>query len=418
MNSSLSVSAFRQIADDLAAIEQMMASTQNLLDDALREDQPVAQLRQRLTEMQAKLNFPARSLRERIKQVSLIYNTYSQFSNPLTANEVANLILDAVWERAPLSFAAMVLGESELGPYRYQSLRGISDAARYMGKECPFPLWGVLARALVRRPGLDEADYIVVDDLRNDGSPKPEEFPWMPRSGSLLVLPLRQEEVAVGALLLGQNQRQGFQSTQLCADFYDLANLAARALYHTQLRQEINERDGQLVGLQLFTKSLTGTASFSDVLNRIEQGIHELIGKVQAHLAVSSGYINKLEVVSPKPVYIEIGALTVFTLSNTSDQREADLQLAELMGWTVQSGQPVFYEPDSPISSPRDLYYNQSGRGVIVPIFVADRVVGALHVVAPNRVKPFEESDMVVLRTVANILTVTLASNMNFMAVP
>ncbi len=412
MNSSLSVSAFRQIADDLASIEQVLVSTQTLLDDALQQEESLTQLRNRLSELQSKVNLPAQSLRERIKQVSLIYSTYSQFSNPLTASEVANLTLDAVWERAPLSFAAMVLGESELGPYRYHSLRGIPDAAKYLGKECPFPLWGVLARALVRRPGLDEADYVVIDDLRSATSPKIEEFPWMPRTGSLLVLPLRQEEIASGALLLGQNQPHKFQSPQLCADFYDLANLAARALYHTQLRQEINERDGQLVGLQLFTKSLTGVSMPNEILDRIEKGIHELIGDVEAHLAVTSEYLGKTESRSRESLRMENGPITMITLSNPSSYRESTVQLGELMGWTVQSGQPVFYEPDSAIISPRDLYYNQSGRGVIVPIFVADRVVGALHVAAPQRAKPFEESDMVVLRTVANIISVTLADTM------
>ena len=215
MNSSLSGSAFRQVTDDLAAIEQMLVLTQNLLDEALHQKTFSPALQNRLSEVQSKLNLPAQSLRERIKQIGLVYSTYLQFSSPVAASEVANIILDAIWQRSSLSFAVMVLGESELGPYRYQSLRGIPDAFRYLGKECPFPLWGVLARALVRRPGLDEPDYVVIDDLRNPTSPKPEQFPWMPRSGSLLVLPLRQEEVAAGALLLGQNQPGGFQSPQL-----------------------------------------------------------------------------------------------------------------------------------------------------------------------------------------------------------
>lgn len=53
--------------------------------------------------------------------------------------------------------------------------------------------------------------------------------------------------------------------------FTIFANLAARALYHTQLRQEINEHDGQLVGLQLFTKSLTGVSMPNEILDRIEK---------------------------------------------------------------------------------------------------------------------------------------------------
>lgn len=417
MSSSLNISAFRQITDDLAAIEQTLVLTQNLLDEALHQEASSVNMQTRLNEVRNKLNLPAQSLRERIKQISLIYNTYLQFSSPVTANEVANIILDAIWQRASLSFAVMVLGESELGPYRYQSLRGIPDAYRYVGKECPFPLWGILARALVRRPGLDEADYVVVDDLRNTVSPKVEEFPWMPRTGSLLVLPLRQEEVAAGALILGQNQPGGFQSPQLCADFYDLADLAARSLYHTQLRQELTERDGQLVGLQLFTKSLTGVSSFGEILERVATGISELVGDVSAHFAVQSDALQSSQPESSttsqyKGRPVGNGTLTAFTLSEDSHLHEVHPQLNELMEWTFQSGQPIFYDPDNTIVNPRDLYYNQSGRGVVVPIYIADQVSGSLHVSAPNRAKPFEESDMVVLRTVANVVAVTLAESL------
>jgi hypothetical protein len=45
--------------------------------------------------------------------------------------------MDDLWQRNQFTYAALLLGESELGPYHYQDLRGVVDARRYLKKVCP-----------------------------------------------------------------------------------------------------------------------------------------------------------------------------------------------------------------------------------------------------------------------------------------
>ena len=111
--------------------------------------------------------------------------------------------MDAVWQRVQFGFAVLVLGDSELGPYHYQDMRGVAESRRHIGQPCPLPLWGELAHALVRRLDPAEADYLVIDDIAATGRPMPEEFPWMSHTGSLIILPLRKDSVAICAIASG-----------------------------------------------------------------------------------------------------------------------------------------------------------------------------------------------------------------------
>ena len=73
--------------------------------------------------------------------------------------------------------SSFLLGETELGPYVYHEMRGVIDPLRFLGKQCPLPLWGELAHALVRRLDPEEADYVIISDLANSTRPSPRSFP-------------------------------------------------------------------------------------------------------------------------------------------------------------------------------------------------------------------------------------------------
>lgn len=102
----------------------------------------------------------------------------------------------------------------------------------FWGRECPFPLWGVLARALISHLDPAEPDYLIVDNLFIEHRPLQEEFPWMKLEGSLIILPLRIQKTVTGALLLGRNEVNGFSDAALCEDYTEIAKSAVRCLFN------------------------------------------------------------------------------------------------------------------------------------------------------------------------------------------
>ncbi len=74
----------------------------------------------------------------------------------------------------------------------------------------------------------------------------------------------------------------------------------------------------------------------------------------------------------------------------------------------MQAGQPIFYDPQETSESSEQFYYNESGRALLVPMVNNERAIGVIHVVAPDRPQPFDESDMVMLRTIANTTVMML----------
>ena len=258
---------------------------------------PFAIVSERLVQLEQMLSQPekggkawqaidiVRDLRRRFDQIGFLYDTSRRLIENLPLREVLDLIVDILW-RQQYSFVVVLLGETELGPYLYQEMRGVVDPLRFHGKECPLPLWGELAHALVRRLDPDEPDYLIVSDMAALGRPKQKEFPWLERHGSLMIVPLRKDHIAMGALLLGRREPNGFDDPELCAELVEIAASAAMALYHSQMRHELQERADQLVGLQLFTKSLADDQSLAQILTATAAGIADLLGNVDVYLLV------------------------------------------------------------------------------------------------------------------------------------
>ena len=58
------------------------------------------------------------------------------------------------------------------------------------------------------------------------------------------------------------------------------------ALYHAQMSHELQDRANQLVGLQLFTKSLSAGQSLPQAMSATVAGIADLLGNVDVYLLV------------------------------------------------------------------------------------------------------------------------------------
>ncbi len=350
-----------------------------------------------LTEInqQQHLRDQMKRLRQRIHQLELLQRITEYTDVQVDVADVLEVGLDVVWEKAPLRFAVFILGEAQLGPYTYKSLRGVPDAWRFVGKSCPFPLWGVLARALLPRLDPDEPDYLIIPDIQRAKRPRAEEFPWMQLDGALMILPLRTQdrvlptrtqERVVGAILLGSESPTGFDDPELCQDFYAIAHTLARILQIAKLSQESYERSNQLVSLHLFTRSLTAIHNFDVLIENLINGLSDTFGRVDVLI-----YLNERLWAKEATTYNELPAY-----------------MRSIIDWTMQAGQPIVYNPDDNTESLERFYYNETGRALVAPIIRNERTLGVIQIVAIEAHRQFEEGDMIVLRTIANAIAIML----------
>lgn len=353
---------------------------------------------------------PVRDLQRQIDRIVFLQTCASLFASSLSLAEIITRLMDDLWQRNQFTYAALLLGESELGPYHYQDLRGVVDARRYQKKVCPLPLWGELAHALVRRLDPEEPDYLFIDDLATAGRPTPDEFPWMPRNGTLIILPLRKNTVAIGALVLGQTRADHFADLGLRWELVEFAAMMARAVIGAQIQEELHARAEQLAGLQLFSRSIATSMSFIELLTNITEGIAELMRAASVLLAFDR------TVVTPQLLRLLQESAGVRSYQNligisavTQDEPMALFaRLYRLLMWSIDASQPLFLDPAMPVDSIEDLYYNETGRALIAPITIGESPLGVLYIEAPVTAPGYDEGDMVVLRTATNILAVAL----------
>ena len=351
-----------------------------------------------------------RGLRRQIDRVLFLQATARSAAGDFSLAEVVDTIMDALWQREPFAFAALVLGDSELGPYYYRDIRGVHEPRRYLGKKCPLPLWGELAHALVRRLDPEEPDYLVIDDIAATGRPTVEEFPWMPREGALIILPLRKDSVAIGALLLGKLHPNAFSDAELRLELVEFGASLARAVINAQTQQELNERAGQLVGLQLFTRSIAAPTSLHGLLATVIEGIAELMGAASVLFAFQRMHVRPhlrqlLEETPGARVYQNLIGVGVVSID---EPLAVFASLYPLFMWTIDAGQPLFFDPAQRIELPEDLYYNEAGQALIVPVAVGEVALGSLYVESSAAKSSFDEGDMIVLRTATNAVAIAL----------
>lgn len=344
-------------------------------------------LHRQVGDQQQRLQGTLKQLRQRMNQLELLQSITDYGDAHVQTSAVLEASMNAVWQKASLDFAVIVLGEAELGPYTYQSMRGVPDGWRYLGKICPFPLWGVLARALLPRLDSDEPDYLLIQDIYATKRPRAEEFPWMPTDGSLMILPLRTQERMVGAFLLGREMTNGFIDQELCYDYHAIAQTTARILQVAQMRHELNQRSNQLLSLQLFTKSIASVRNFDTLIDILIEGIGETFGRVEVLVYMNDQLWSK----------------------EVSSYQELAPHVRSLLDWTMQAGQPIFYDPNDNTESLERFYYNESGRALVIPIIRNDRTLGAVQMVAKEAARHFEEGDLIVLRTIVNSVAIVLA---------
>ena len=345
-----------------------------------------------------------RDLRRNLDQINFLYDTSRRLGQNLALREVLSLLVEILWRRQ-YSFVVILLGETELGPYVYHEMRGVTDPLRFLGKQCPLPLWGELAHALVRRLDPEEADYVIISDLANTARPKPQEFPWLEHEGAMMIVPLRKDHIAMGALILGRRETNGFDDVESCVELIEIAGAAAMSLYNAQVRHELQDRADQLVGLQLFTRSLPITDPLCDLLVATAVGIADLLVCVEVFVLILRKHLPDLLSGGALPHFINLPWTDLCILSNRP-QPSGDLlhtSLHRLVMWTIEAGQALFFNPQQEYAAPEDLYYNEAGQALLVPLSSGDDALGAILAVSRDPSRHFDENDMVVVRTMANM---------------
>lgn len=358
----------------------------------------------------ASILLSVRDLHRQIDRLLFLEGCLSLFAAPLPFDEVITQLMDSLWQRNQFAFAAFVLGESELGPYFYHDLRGVLDARRYLRKQCPLPLWGELAHALVRRLDPEEPDYLFIEDVATSGRPTVDEFPWMPRRGSLIILPLRKGTVAIGALILGGKDADFFSDAEFRLELAEFAGMAERSVISAQVQEELHNRSEQLVGLQLFTRSIAVPTPFRRLMTTIVEGLAELMGAASILIAFHRTFVapRLLEQITATPgahTYQEL--VCIGSISN-DDLSALFSKLHRLLTWTIDAGQALFLDPSRPLESPENLYYNETGRALMTPISIGETPLGVLYVEALPNAPGYNEEDMVVLRTALNTIVIAL----------
>jgi GAF domain-containing protein len=284
---------------------------------------------------------------------------------------------------------------------------------RFLGKQCPLPLWGELAHALVRRLDPEEPDYVIIPDLATSSRPRAQEFPWLEREGSMMIVPLRKDHIAMGALILGRRSVNGFSDSESCTELVEIAGAAAMALYNAEVRHELQERSDQLVGLQLFTRSLPIAGSLPDLLVMAAAGIADLLANAEVFVMLLSNYCVGMETLAgplPPPHIVHLPWSDLCIVGSRA-QPSADLlhtALYRLIAWTIEAGQALFFNSHQEVSAPEELYYNEAGQAMLVPLSSGDDALGVIYAVSRDPERHFNESDMVVARTMANMVAVLI----------
>ena len=98
-------------------------------------------------------------------------------------------------------------------------------------------------------------------------------------------------------------------------------------------------------------------------------------------------------------------------ISQSEEQFVHSPNLRQLLAWVMEAEQPLFVEPQAALLRSHDLYYQESGHSVLVPILgINDRAGGVLILVTPTEARPFDENDLIVIRTIANSASVAISN--------
>ena len=86
-------------------------------------------------------------------------------------------------------------------------------------------------------------------------------------------------------------------------------------------------------------------------------------------------------------------------------------ELQRLLLWVLEADQPLFVDPQKAIQTCYDHYYQKNGHSVLVPIPGSIGAAGGvLLLLGSPTIRPFDENDLIVIRTIANSASVAIGN--------
>ncbi len=345
-------------------------------------------------------------LEDQAYHLRMLYDLNEQFNQQLSLSNIIRIAIDAIWQVARVDFVAVMLGEDELGPFRYVGIRGVNDPLDILDQQYKVPLWGVLAQALVNRVGSGEGDYLIISDMAAEARPQPGEFPWDACSGSFMIIPLRHSGSTVGALLLGSLTPNYFANTDLSSYLYAVAGNTTRSIQEAQSRQQSNRWVKQLVSLQVLTRTITQSQNLDTILQSLSSELADMFGSLNVNIFLADPETKK------NTLSLDLPTLTLHAHPSISPQDRQHLwssPVMELVQWVMAAEQPLFFDPATPLADASELYYRANGRGLLVPIG-EENPQGVIFISDPMRPVPFDENDMILMRTIANSAAIAIGN--------
>lgn len=337
-------------------------------------------------------------------QMGFLCDFAQQFNGDVSSAESINIALETLCQLPEIHIVGILLGENELGPFHYAGIRGVDNPPGYVGQTCPLPLWGVLAHALVHQPEIGELDCMAIDDIDAEKRPQQEEFSWLPAQGSLLIIPLRGRGNTIGAVVLYARQPGTFRSLDYRQRLYALVGYISRSVHETRMYDQSLRWARHLVSLQLLTRTMSGVKSIEDIQKVLHEECKDLFGTVAVHLFLRT----------PGEELGNRSSLNLFAGPHISQREEEFVHsphLRQLLAWVMEAEQPLFIEPEASLLRPDDLYYHESGHSVLAPILeTEEQAGGVLLLVTPTTARSFDENDLIVIRTIANSVSVAIGN--------
>jgi transcriptional regulator with GAF, ATPase, and Fis domain len=150
---------------------------------------------------------------------------------------------------------------------------------------------------------------------------------------------------------------------------------------------------------------MAATHSYREAVETLLRHVVDISGKGSAFLLMN----RQAALDQPSPSSPGDGTPAIEIFHQSSDDLAAlSPDVYRLALWSLEAGQPLFFDPESSLAFPEELYYNDSGRAVMVPLLSDETPIGVLHVVATVARRRFDESDMIVLRTIASSASIAL----------
>jgi GAF domain-containing protein/HAMP domain-containing protein/anti-sigma regulatory factor (Ser/Thr protein kinase) len=230
-------------------------------------------------------------------------------------------------------------------------------------------------------------EALLVPDVSQE--PRYVPLPDLVETRSELVVPLKTKEEVIGVLNVESDRMNAFDESDLMV-LQSLANQAAIAIDNARLFDAEQRRAEQFSAISEMGRHITSILAVDELLNEIVRLIKETFGF----------YLVDIGLIEGDQLVFTTGADPSFDFSG--EPLRVEVGSDGITGWVASTGEPQLVPDVSKDPRYVCLYAPTESRSELcVPIKAKEEVIGVLNVES-DRVNAFDESDMMVLQSLAN----------------